>query len=220
MAKQATTDDLRDEERTDGVESARVLIVGTGFAGLGTALRLKQRGDHDFIVLERAQSVGGTWRDNTYPGCACDVPSNLYSFSFAPNPDWSSSYSPQPEIRAYLERCAADGGVLPHVRFGRQATAAHWDEARRRWVVTTTDGTFEGRYLVAGMGPLSEPSVPDIAGIDTFEGATFHSATWDHDHDLAGERVAVIGTGASSIQLVPAIQPEVARLDLYQRTPP
>ncbi|MCW2673463.1 MAG: FAD-dependent pyridine nucleotide-disulfide oxidoreductase [Frankiales bacterium] len=201
-------------------EAARIVIVGSGFAGIGMGVRLKQAGIDDFVILERASEVGGTWRDNTYPGCACDVPSKLYSFSFALNPDWTRSFSPQPEIRSYLKRCAVDHDLLPHVRFGCTVRDASWDEARGRWVVETSAGTYEGELLVSGMGALSEPSVPAIPGIESFEGTTFHSATWDHDHVLAGERVAVIGTGASSIQFVPQIQPDVARLDLYQRTPP
>jgi cation diffusion facilitator CzcD-associated flavoprotein CzcO len=200
--------------------SARVIIVGTGFAGLAMAARLKRTGMDDFLILERANDVGGTWRDNTYPGCACDVPSALYSFSFALNSEWSNTYSPQPEILAYLRKVAAAEGLLPHVRFGRNVERARWDDDRRVWVVDTTDGTYEGEVLVAGLGPLSEPSLPDIEGIDSFAGTVFHSAQWDHDHDLGGEHVAVIGTGASAIQFVPKIQPEVGHLTLFQRTPP
>jgi len=200
--------------------SARIIIVGTGFAGLGMAARLKRSGMDDFLILERADDVGGTWRDNTYPGCACDVPSALYSFSFALNPEWSNTYSPQPEIWAYLRKVAADEGLLPHVRFGRTVEGARWDDDRRVWIVETTNGTYEGQVLVAGLGPLSEPSLPDIEGIDSFAGTVFHSAQWDHGHDLAGERIAVIGTGASAIQFVPRIQPEAGHLTLFQRTPP
>jgi cation diffusion facilitator CzcD-associated flavoprotein CzcO len=198
----------------------RVAIVGTGFAGLGTAIRLRQRGIDDFVVLERADEVGGTWRDNSYPGCTCDVPSHLYSFSFAPNPDWSRSFSPQPEILDYLRGCADRYGVRPHVRFGHEVQSARWDEAAQRWRLTTSQGEIVAQVLVAGMGPLSEPSVPDLPGLAGFEGTVFHSARWDHDHDLAGERVAVIGTGASAIQFVPQIQPQVERLTVFQRTAP
>ena len=200
--------------------SARVLILGTGFAGIGMAAQLKRAGMDDFLVLERATDVGGTWRDNTYPGCACDVPSLLYSFSFAQNPEWSDTFSPQPEILDYLRTVAADEGVIPHVRFGRTVQGARWDDERRVWQVETSDGTYEGQVVVSGVGGLSEPKNPDIAGLDRFEGTTFHTARWDHEHDLAGERVAVIGTGASSIQVVPAIQPTVGQLTLFQRTPP
>jgi len=215
----ATASPTRTAAPAADATSARVVIVGTGFAGLGMAARLKRAGMDDFVILERADDVGGTWRDNTYPGCACDVPSVLYSFSLAPNPEWSNTYSPQPEIWAYLRKVAQDEGLLPHIRFGRTVEGARWDDERRTWVVETTQGTYEGQVLVAGLGPLSEPSVPDIDGIDTFAGTLFHSARWDHDHDLAGERVAVIGTGASAIQFVPAIQPEVGKLTLFQRTP-
>lgn len=199
--------------------SARVIIIGTGFAGLGMAARLKRAGMDDFLILERAGDVGGTWRDNTYPGCACDVPSVLYSFSFAPNSEWSNTYSPQPEIWSYLQRVATEEGLLPHIRFDRTVEGARWDEDRRVWIVETTNGSYEGQVLIAGLGPLSEPSLPDIEGIDAFAGTVFHSARWDHHHDLTGKDVAVIGTGASAIQFVPAIQPQVAHLTLFQRTP-
>lgn len=199
---------------------ARVLIVGTGFAGLAMASRLKQAGMDDFVILERAHDVGGTWRDNTYPGCACDVPSVLYSFSFAPNPEWSDTFSPQPEIQQYLRDVAVREGVLPHCRFGHTVQRAQWDDDDRIWRVQTSQGTFEGEILVLGSGGLSEPALPAIPGLEGFEGTVFHSARWDHEHDLAGERVAVIGTGASAIQIVPAIQPEVGHLTLFQRTPP
>ncbi len=206
--------------RQDGpARHVHMAIVGSGFAGLGMAIRLKQQGIEDFLVLERADDVGGTWRDNHYPGCQCDVPSHLYSFSFAPNPTWSRTFSRQPEIQAYLRRCAEDAGVMPHVRFGHAVTGAAWDENAQLWRIDTAGGPFTARMLVAAPGPLSEPSVPSIPGIGRFEGKVFHSAQWDHDHDLDGERVAVIGTGASAIQFVPRIQPRVGRLHLFQRTP-
>ena len=205
---------------TADATAARVLILGTGFAGIAMATQLKRAGMDDFLILERADDVGGTWRDNTYPGCACDVPSLLYSFSFAPNPEWSDTFSPQPEIFEYLRKVAADEGILPHVRYGRTVGEAHWDDRRRVWSVETSAGTYEGQVVVSGVGGLSEPKTPDIPGIEAFEGTTFHTARWNHEHDLAGERVAVIGTGASSIQVVPAIQPEVAHLTVFQRTPP
>ena len=201
-------------------DHARIAIVGSGFAGLGMAIKLKEAGIEDFVVLERAHDVGGTWRDNTYPGCACDVPSHLYSFSFAPNPGWSRTYSRQPEIQAYLRGCAERYGVIPHVRFGHDVQEASWDEDERRWTIETSRGTVTADMVVAGLGGLSEPSTPDIPGLDSFEGPAFHSAQWDDTQDLRGKRVAVIGTGASAIQIVPAIQPEVAELHVYQRTPP
>jgi cation diffusion facilitator CzcD-associated flavoprotein CzcO len=197
-----------------------VAIVGSGFSGLGTAIRLRQAGLHDFVVLERGDDVGGTWHFNTYPGCACDVPSHLYSFSFAPNPEWSETYSRQPEIGAYLRRCADEFGVRPHVRLHHAVTGAAWDDEAQRWDVETSQGPFRARVLIAGMGPLAEPKLPDVPGVETFEGATFHSARWDHDFDFKGKRVASVGTGASAIQYVPAIQPEVEQLYVVQRTPP
>jgi cation diffusion facilitator CzcD-associated flavoprotein CzcO len=200
--------------------SVRVAIVGSGFAGLGLAIRMRQQGIDDFVVLERADEVGGTWRDNTYPGLTCDVPSHLYSFSFAPNADWSRSFSPQAEILEYLKGCADRYGIRRFVRFGHEVKAARWDDQAQRWCIETSQGEWTAQVLVAGMGPLSEPSTPELSGLDTFEGTTFHSAAWDHAHDLTGERVAVVGTGASSIQFVPQIQPEVAGLQVYQRTAP
>jgi cation diffusion facilitator CzcD-associated flavoprotein CzcO len=198
----------------------RVAIIGSGFAGLGMAIRLRQMGVDDFVVLERRDDVGGTWHDNTYPGCQCDVPSHLYSFSFAPNPDWSRTFSMQPEIEAYLKRCAREFGVTPHLRLSCEVTSASWDEERARWCLETSDGSFEADVVVSGVGALSEPSIPDLPGLERFRGATWHSATWDHDHDLTGERVAVVGTGASAIQFVPRIQPDVAQMHVFQRTAP
>jgi cation diffusion facilitator CzcD-associated flavoprotein CzcO len=197
-----------------------ILIVGSGFAGLGMAYNLKKAGRHDFVILERGDDVGGTWHFNTYPGCACDVPSHLYSFSFAPNPDWSQTYSPQPEIRDYLQGVADRFGIRPHVRLGHTVTGAAWDEAAGRWTVETDRGAFSTRVLIGGMGGLTEPSIPDIPGLDTFEGAMFHSARWDHDYDFAGKRVASVGTGASAIQFVPEIAKQVEHLSVVQRTPP
>jgi len=198
-----------------------VLVVGSGFAGLGMAIRLKQAGVTDFLVLERAGEVGGTWRDNTYPGAACDVPSHLYSFSFAPHPDWSRSFSAQPEIQAYLERCADRFRIRPHIRFHHELADAYWDDDDGRWHVTTTTGSgLRARVLISATGALSDPLVPGLPGLERFCGTTFHSARWDHGHDLTGERVAVIGTGASAIQFVPQIQPRVGRLHVFQRTPP
>ncbi|HEX8500307.1 MAG TPA: NAD(P)/FAD-dependent oxidoreductase [Pyrinomonadaceae bacterium] len=203
-----------------GKRHARVAIIGSGFGGLGAAIRLRQRGEEDFLVFERAGDVGGTWRDNSYPGCACDVQSHLYSFSFAPNPDWTRSYSPQPEIWDYLRRCARDFGVLPHVRFGHEVREAAWDEGAQVWRVETSQGTYTASVLVMASGALSEPRVPDLPGFEKFEGVSFHSARWEHSYDLTGRRVAVIGTGASAVQFVPEIQPLVERLHVFQRTPP
>ena len=197
----------------------RIAVIGSGFAGLGMAIRLRQEGVDDFVVLERAHDVGGTWRANTYPGAACDVPSRLYSYSFAPNAEWSHSFSPQDEILDYLRDCAKRFGVTPHLRFGCCVEQASWDESASVWRISTTQGDLTADVLVSGAGALSEPKLPPIPGAERFAGKTFHSAAWDHDHDLTGERVAVIGTGASAIQIVPEIQPKVAKLDLFQRTP-
>jgi cation diffusion facilitator CzcD-associated flavoprotein CzcO len=196
-----------------------VVIVGSGFGGLCAAIRLLEHGVRDFVILERAGSVGGTWRDNHYPGAACDVPSHLYSLSFAPNPAWSRTYPTQPELRAYLERVAADFGLLPFCRFDTELVDASWDADAKRWHLTTNQGAWTARHVIAATGGLSEPKLPDIPGVGDFRGKTFHSARWDHEWPLAGRRVAVIGTGASAIQFVPEIAPRVAQLDVYQRTP-
>ena len=197
-----------------------IAIIGAGFGGLGTAIRLLQRGTRDFVIFERAGDVGGTWRDNTYPGCACDVQSHLYSFSFAPNPDWTENFSRQPEIWDYLRRCARDFDVLPHVRFRHEVRDAAWDDGARRWRIETSGGSYTAAALVMASGALSTPALPELPGLPTFRGKVFHSARWDHEYDLAGRRVAVVGTGASAVQFVPEIQPRVAKLDVYQRTPP
>ena len=190
----------------------RIVIIGAGFAGLGAAIRLRQAGIDDFEILERSHDLGGTWRDNSYPGCAVDVQSHLYSYSFAPNPDWSQVYSPQEEIWAYIRRCAEEHDVPSRIRFGHEVTGADWDDERQRWSIETSAGHVEAQFLISGMGPLSHPALPDIPGLDDFAGTCFHSARWDHDHDLTGERVAVIGTGCSAAQLIPEIQPRVERL--------
>jgi len=198
----------------------RVAVIGTGFSGLATAIGLKRAGHEDFVLLERAADLGGTWRDNRYPGCACDVPSHLYSFSFAPNPDWTRAFSPQPEIESYLHRTAQEYGVLPHIHFDADLQRAAWDETEQLWHLQTARGALDAELLVLGTGGLSDPAIPAIPGLEGFVGTTFHSATWDQGHDLSGRRVAVIGTGASAIQFVPAIQPQVDHLTLFQRTPP
>lgn len=199
---------------------AHVAIAGTGFGGLGTAIRLAHAGFSDFVLFERSTDVGGVWRDNTYPGCACDVDSHLYSFSFARNPEWSRRFSPAHEIHAYLRSCAERFGVLPKVRFDHTILEAAWDDDAQRWRIETNHGIFTADVFVSAVGALSEPAIPALPGLDTFAGKVFHSARWDHTHDLTGKRVAVIGTGASAIQFVPAIQPKVERLDVFQRTPP
>ncbi|MGH3916623.1 MAG: flavin-containing monooxygenase [Pseudonocardiaceae bacterium] len=197
-----------------------VIVIGTGFAGLGMAIRLRSLGMTDFVVLERAEDVGGTWRDNGYPGCACDVPSQLYSFSFELNPSWSRSFSAQQEIWDYLKHCADSYGVRPHIRCHHEVLDAAWEHTERRWRVRTNRGELTCDVLVSGAGALSDPAIPSIPGLESFQGTVFHSARWNHDYDLRGRRVAVVGTGASAIQFVPQIQPTVASLTLLQRTPP
>ena len=204
----------------DDLEHVRVAVIGSGFGGLGAAVRLRREGITDFVILERADAVGGTWRDNSYPGCACDVPSHLYSFSFAPNPDWPRAFSGQQHIRAYLERVTDTFGLRPHLRFGTEVRQARWNAAARRWHLTTASGELTADVVVSATGPLSDPKIPDIPGIEHFPGRVFHSSRWEHDFDLKGKRVAMVGTGASAIQIVPSIQPEVGRLTVVQRTPP
>jgi cation diffusion facilitator CzcD-associated flavoprotein CzcO len=201
-------------------ESFDIAIIGGGISGLGMAISLQQAGITDFVVLERADEVGGTWQANTYPGCACDVPSNLYSYSFAPNPDWSRTYSRQPEIWDYVRGVADRFGVRRYLRLGVEVSSADWDEDAGRWRLTTSQGDIDARVLVSAVGLLTEPKIPDVKGLDAFEGAVFHSARWNHDFDLEGKRVAAIGTGASAIQFVPEIQPRVGQLHVFQRTPP
>ena len=203
-----------------GEKDVDIAVVGGGFAGLGMAYRLSRAGFKDFVILERAVDVGGTWFWNTYPGCQCDIPSHLYSFSFALNPHWTRTYPLQAEIKRYLRRCAKRFGLVPHLRFGVEVAGARWDEGLGRWQLQTSSGPISARVLIGAVGGLSEARLPDIAGRETFDGVSFHSAEWDHSVDITGKRVAVIGTGASAIQIVPHIQPEVAELHVFQRTPP
>ncbi|WP_410634819.1 flavin-containing monooxygenase [Amycolatopsis sp. cmx-4-83] len=202
-------------------ERFKVVIVGTGFSGLGQAIQLEKAGIRDYVILEKAGEVGGTWRDNSYPGCACDVQSHMYSFSYEQNPDWSRSFSPQPEIFEYLKGVADKYRLREKIRFGVELTGAHWDERERRWTATTKDGReFVAQFLVSGVGGLHIPQVPELPGIGEFKGQTWHSAQWNHEYDLRGKKVAVVGTGASAVQFVPKIAPDVAELTLFQRTPP
>jgi cation diffusion facilitator CzcD-associated flavoprotein CzcO len=198
-----------------------VAIVGGGFGGVAAAVELRRRGIEDFVVLERGERLGGVWRANTYPGAACDVPSHLYSFSFVPHAGWSRRFSPGEEIQAYLEDVARRFEVLPRVRFGCDVQRAGFDEDESRWRLELADGEeVEADVLITACGQLCRPAIPAVGGLERFEGAMFHSAHWDHDHDLTGRRVAVLGTGASSIQFVPAIAPEVERLIVFQRSAP
>jgi cation diffusion facilitator CzcD-associated flavoprotein CzcO len=205
------------------IEASRdgIAIVGAGFAGLGMGIRLRQAGFEDFEIFEQAAGVGGTWRANHYPGAACDVESHLYSFSFEPRPGWTRAYAPQAEILSYLENCADKYGLRPHLRLSTAVVGAEFDEAQGRWRLRTGDGqTREVRVVIVCAGGLSRPAYPDIPGLKNFKGKVMHSARWDQDYPLDGKTVAVIGTGASAVQIVPAIAGRVARLHLFQRTPP
>lgn len=201
--------------------SQRILVLGAGFGGIGMALRLQRAGVRSFTVLEKADTIGGTWRENVYPGCACDVASHLYSLSDAPNPDWTRYYPRQPEIRAYLEDVVASRGLAPHIRTGEGAEEAAWDAAARVWRVRTTAGrTLVADAVISATGPLSRPKLPDIPGLEDFEGACFHSARWDGAASLEGKRVGVVGAGASAIQIVPELAGVAARLAVFMRTAP
>lgn len=197
-----------------------VAIIGTGFSGLNMAIQLKKKGIDNFTVYERADDVGGTWRDNTYPGAACDVPSVLYSFSFAQNPNWTRVFPPWSELHDYLRSVAQQYGLMPHIRFGAEVSEMRFDERRLQWNIQLASGeTVEAAVVVNGSGGLSNPAIPRIPGLESFEGTAFHSAEWRHDHELSGRRVAVIGSGASAIQFVPEIAPATESLHVFQRSP-
>ncbi|ETW22734.1 flavin-containing monooxygenase [Mycobacterium gastri] len=201
----------------------RAVIIGTGFSGLGMAIALQRQGfsPQDFVILEKADDIGGTWRDNTYPGCACDIPSHLYSFSFEPKPDWKNPFSYWDEILGYLKGVTEKYGLRRYIEFNSLVDRGYWDDEEYRWHVFTTDGReYVAQFLISGAGALHIPAFPDIDGRHEFAGPAFHSAEWDHGVDLTGKRVAIIGTGASAIQIVPEIVDQVAELQLYQRTPP
>lgn len=216
-----TEDTTRGADGPAAAPDHDVVIVGSGFAGIGMAIELKRAGREDFVILEKADEVGGTWRENTYPGCACDVQSHVYSFSFEPNPGWSRMFPLQSELLEYLRRCADKYRLRPHLRMRTEFRGAEYDDDTGWWRLAVGDGeVLTCRALVLGMGPLHKPHIPEIPGLDRFEGPVFHSARWDHGTDLAGKRVAVVGTGASAVQFVPQIAPKVERLALFQRTPP
>jgi cation diffusion facilitator CzcD-associated flavoprotein CzcO len=197
-----------------------IAIIGAGFAGIGTAIQLKKAGIQSFTMFERAGEIGGTWRDNTYPGAACDVPSHAYSLSFEPNPSWSRAFAESGEIQEYLLGLVEKWKLRPHLRTNTEITEARFDETAGTWILTTDDGdTFTARAVVSGVGGLVDPAWPDIKGLQSFRGELFHTARWNHDFDLTGKNVAVIGTGASAVQVVPALAPQVARLSVFQRTP-
>lgn len=203
-----------------GAREVSVAIIGAGFGGVDAAIQLRAAGINDLVVLERAADAGGCWLANDYPGVACDVPSNLYSYSFAPNPNWSRTYSPGGEIADYIRSVAIRYGVMDDIQFGTSVHGARWLEEEQQWEVDTSAGPVRAQFVVSAMGPLTEPIYPDIEGRDTFRGPQMHSARWDHSVDLAGKRVAAIGTGASAIQFVPAIAETAGRVDVYQRTAP
>ncbi len=214
---EARPEDTGSDDRD--VTHLRVAIVGAGFSGLSVASRLRERGEENFVVLEQGESVGGVWRDNTYPGVACDVPSHFYSLSFAPNPEWDRSFSSGWQIKEYLESVADNGGLKPWIHLNEELLDAAWNENDALWRITTTRRRLSAEVFVNCAGPLTEPIYPDVPGLDRFEGKTFHSNRWDHGYDLTGKRVAVVGTGASAVQIVPAIQPLVGNLIVFQRTP-
>jgi cation diffusion facilitator CzcD-associated flavoprotein CzcO len=197
----------------------RIIITGAGFGGLCMAIQLKRAGIHSFTILEKAERLGGTWRDNTYPGAACDSPSFLYCFSFEPKTDWSRKWAQQPEILAYMEHCARKYDLLRHIRFGTEVALARFDDDAALWRIRTTKGeTLDAEVLVSGVGQLNRPSSPHVPGLDRFRGVSFHSARWQHEHELAGRSVAVIGNAASAIQFIPQIAPAVKRLSVFQRS--
>jgi cation diffusion facilitator CzcD-associated flavoprotein CzcO len=197
-----------------------IAIAGAGLAGVGMAIALKEEGREDFVVLERADDLGGTWRDNSYPGCACDIPSVLYSYTAEQNPEWSQAFARQPEIWAYMQDVARHHQLHDHFRFNHEITEARWSVEDQRWTIETAGETITADVLISAAGALTDPAIPNLPGLDDFTGTIFHSARWNHGHDLKGRSVAVVGTGASAIQFVPEIQPEVDRLHLFQRTPP
>ena len=194
-------------------------VVGGGFGGVGAAVMLRRAGYHDVTVFERGERIGGVWHHNTYPGAACDVPSHLYEFSFDPNPRWSRRYAPQAEIQAYLEGVARRHGVLDRIRTGTEVKGARWDGERSRWILQTTRGRARGGRPAHGLWPALGTGRAADRGARQLRGPAFHTAQWRHDVDLTGKRVAVVGTGCSAIQVVPAIQPIVERVDVYQRSP-
>ena len=221
---EASDTEASDTEASDTEGSAtehfEIAIAGAGFSGLGVAMALNRAGFDDFVILERAGDLGGTWRDNTYPGCACDIPSVLYSWTAEQNPRWSQAFAGQEEIWDYMREVVARHDIARHIRFDCEVLSMRWDGEREHWEIETGQGTITAGVAISAVGPLADPAIPDLPGLDSFRGKVFHSAHWDHDHDLNDREVAVVGTGASAIQFVPEIQPRVKRLHLFQRTPP
>jgi len=220
LAAVDTTKEYKEQSSAAPTIDHDIVVIGCGFSGLGTGIRLLKKGFGDFIILEKADGVGGTWRDNTYPGLAVDVPTITYSFGFEQNPDWSNLYAPGPELKAYAEHCAKKYGITAHLRYNCDVTKTAYDEEHNVWVTHLADGrTFTSRYLVSATGYLTLPQLPDIEGIESFKGKKMHTGRWDHSHDLTDERVGFIGTGATAIQVIPEIVPKLKSLDVYQRTP-
>ncbi|HVW47489.1 MAG TPA: NAD(P)/FAD-dependent oxidoreductase, partial [Solirubrobacterales bacterium] len=213
--QQETTEPAQTTEDTHH----EVIIVGAGLSGIAAAASLRENGIDDFLIIERRSGIGGTWHQNTYPGCECDVPSHLYSYEWAPNPDWSRLFAPQDEIRRYIEDVAAKHGVTRRIRFDTTLESARWDEEGQRWEIATDRGSLTCHHLISAVGSIQEPNVDAIKGLKDFKGRTFHSSAWPDGYTGAGERVAVIGTGASSIQITPSLQPHVEHLTVFQRTP-
>jgi len=195
-------------------------IVGAGISGIAAAIRLQKVGYNNFKIIEKASRVGGTWRENTYPGCGCDVPSALYSYSFAPSAKWSHLFARQPEILNYLEEVSENFNIKPLIQFNTSLDDARWDDSRHLWVLETNQGQYLAKTVICATGPITEPQTPKLDGLETFTGEMFHSAKWNHNYDLTGKRIAVIGTGASAIQFVPQIQPKAKELYVFQRTAP
>lgn len=214
---------MANQSKTNVAAQAHIydsFIVGAGISGIAAAIRLNKAGYTNFKIIEKANQVGGTWRENTYPGCGCDVPSALYSYSFAPSAKWSHLFAKQPEILNYLEEVSEQFNIKPSIAFNTELSNAEWDDARQLWVLDTNNGQYLSRTVVFATGPITEPQTPRLEGLETFTGKTFHSAKWDHNFDLTGKRIAVVGTGASAIQFVPQIQPLAKQLHVFQRTAP
>lgn len=220
QAKKPVEKKVTSTKKKQPVHTYDTIVVGAGISGIAAAYQMNQAGYHDYIVLEKASRVGGTWRDNNYPGCGCDVPSALYSFSFSPSHKWSHLFAKQPEILSYLEEVVEKYDLGGKIEFDHELTQAKWDEAQHIWHLQTSKGAYQAKTVIFTTGPITEPSLPKLKGIETFKGEMFHSARWNHDYDLTGKRIAVIGTGASAIQFIPQVQPLAKQLIVFQRTAP
>lgn len=220
LAAVKSADDQFEAQASAPVIDHDIVIIGCGFSGIGAGIKLLKKGFGDFIILEKGDGVGGTWRDNSYPGLAVDVPTISYSYGFEQNPNWSNLYAPGEELKAYAEHCTKKYGVKAHLRYNCAVTETRYDEANNVWTTHTEDGrSFTSRYIVSATGYLTLPKLPEIEGIEDFKGKKMHTGRWDHSHDLNGERVGFIGTGATAIQVIPEILPQLKSLDVYQRTP-